>query len=283
MPEVTSVSEIGDFYAMGAWLFTETGRYEEAVAIADEGIAKIEGQAPNVEVHARAWKVLAFERLGRWDEAVGELARLRDLLGDVRDAPPYYASPAFAAVGAIHARRGERLESDLLADVLSRLSPHQGVRLHPEMIKMHLARAEIDAARTRVLPRTWRTMAGDTLEARGEVIAATGAWNEAPAALEEMRACAASSPWPALEAEIDRLAGQAALAAGDVERGLNLMAAASAAYGSLGCIWDRAITDLESAEAGGPEAATRAATAAAVFDQLRTPVYLARARTVGAS
>jgi hypothetical protein len=95
-----------------------------------------------------------------------------------------------------------------------------------------------------------------------------------------MREVAEDAPWPALEAAIDRLTGEAALAAGDAERGLAALAAASAAYRSLGCSWSSAVIDLEMAEAHTPDAAERAASAVREFERLRTPAYLDQARAV---
>jgi class 3 adenylate cyclase len=280
MPQVTSVLEIGDFYAMGAWMRTVTGRFEEAIALADEGSARVGGRGPNVEIHGRAWKVRALEALGRWDEALAELAIIRDLLGDRRDAPPLFCAATYAKVAAILARRGERVESDGLAGIIVNLRVERGVQLYADVIRMQLARGEVDDARARPLPVAWRTMAGDALEARSQAAAAAGAWDEVPALLEQMRACAAESTWPALEAEIQRLEGRAALAAGDVATGLTWLAAASAAWGALGVIWEQAVTDLEIAEAGAADAAERARAAAATFEHLRTPAHLARARAL---
>ena len=279
-PQLTSVAEIGDLFAMGAWLRTLTGRYREAIEVADEGLAQVAGRGPNLEIHARGWKVVCCDRLGRWDGSIAEFAHIRDLLGDQRDAPPYYAAASFAVVSAIHARRGERVQSDALADLVTAMAAHQGTRLYPDAIKMHLARGEIDQARARPLPGGWRVMAGETLEARAQAVAAAGAWDEVPALLEQMRACAAASPWPALEAEIQRLHGRAALAAGDGVEAMTWLAAASAAYAELGCLWDQSVTDLEIAEAGDPDAAARAVSAAQVFERLRTPTHLARARAL---
>ncbi len=280
MGEVTDVTEIGDFYAMGAWLSYELGRYEEAIALADEGEARIGGRGPNVEIHGRSWKVIACERLGRWDEAIEELAMVRHLLDDRRDAPPYFCSGAYAVVGAIHARRRQQVESDRFAEIVGRISARQGVRLYVPAIRLSLARGEIDDARERGRPYAWRILTAEVYEAEAEVIAASEAWDEAPAALETMRHFATLTPSPSLEAAADRLEGQAALAAGDAERGLTLLAAASAAYDALGCVWERAVTDLEIAEAGSDDAAARAEAAAETFERLRTPAELARARAL---
>ena len=279
MPEVTDVTEIGDFYAMGAWLAFELGRYEEAVALADEGTDLIGGRGPNVEIHGRSWKVIACERLGRWEEAIEELAMVRHLLDDRGDAPPYFSSAAYAVVGAIHARRLQQVESDQLAEIVGRMSARQGVRLYPPAIGLSLARGEIDDARDRARPNGWRTLTAEVYEAEAEVLAASEAWDEVPAVLETMRHFATLTPSPALEAAADRLEGQAALAAGDVESGLTLLAAASAAYHALGCVWERAVTDLAMAEAGAADTHARAASAAETFEALQTPTHLARART----
>jgi hypothetical protein len=280
LPQVTDIMEIGDFHAMAAWVRYCTGRYEDAVTLADDGVARVHGRGPNMELHARGWKVLACERLCRWDEAVEELALIRDILGDRRDVPPYFVAAAFAAVSAIHWRRGERVESDELANVVIGLGLDKGVRLYPDTIKMHIARGELDLAVARERPQTWRTMAGDALEAESEVIAATQNWEAVPRALAEMREIAEESPWPALEAAIDRLSGEVALAAGDAERGLAALASASDAYRALGCVWSSAVIDLEMAEGGAPDRAERAGSAVAAFELLRTPAYRDRARAV---
>jgi class 3 adenylate cyclase/tetratricopeptide (TPR) repeat protein len=278
--DLSSVAEIGDLFAMGAWLFTSMGRYQEAIDVADEGLALIGGRGPNVEMHGRGWKLLCYLRLGSWDRALEELEHIRRMLGDQRDTPPYYTAAGYAAASAIHARRGERVAGDALAETVVSLSVHQGTRLYADAVKMHLARGEVHEARARPLPDGWRVMAGECYEAKAQALAAAGAWDEAPGLLEEMRACVAASPWRALEAEIPRLEGRATLAGGDTARGLDLLAASAEAWAALGCTWERAVTDLEIAEAGGADAGARASLAAQTFEHLRTPAFLARARAL---
>jgi tetratricopeptide (TPR) repeat protein len=280
MPEVTSVLEIGDFYAMGAWLATGQGRYDEAIDLADEGVRQVGDRGPNVTIHNRCWKIQCYKRLGRWDEALAEVAIVRALLEERQDLPPGFASAAYAIAGAIHARRGERIDSDRLAQIVDRIPGERAVRLYPDLVEMDIARGDVVAAGARPIPFGWQTAGGDTLAARARLIAAAQTWEEAPALLAEMRAMAAASPWPELDGEIARLEGRSALATGDRAVGLERLVAAAAAFEALGCAWELAVTDLELAEAGVPDATRRAATAAATFERLRTPAFLTRARAV---
>jgi tetratricopeptide (TPR) repeat protein len=280
MPQVTALLEIGDFSAMGAWIHFELGRYGEALAHAQAGIDRIAGRGPNVELHCRSWMVLALERLGRWDEAIAQLEAMRAVMHELDGPPPYFCSASFAAAGTIHAFRDERVQSDELAELVASLSPRQGIRLYPSAIKLLLARGEVDEARERGRPDGWRTMTADTYEAEAELLAARGAWDEVPAMLDTMRDFATLTPSPSLEAAADRLEGQVALAAGDTDRGLASLAAASATYAELECVWERAVTDLLIAEAGAPDASARAGRAAEAFGHLRTQAHLARARAV---
>ncbi len=268
IPKVTDAMEIGDFYAMGAWLHHATGEYQRALSLAAEGLERVQGRGMNVWLHVGAWKTIVAGRLGLWDEALETFAQMRSALGERWDDPAYFVSAAYAAVGTIHARRGERVEADRLADVVGRLPPEQGAMLYPYALQLLLARGEIDAARRRPRPGAWRTFTGEALEAEAELIEARRAWDEAPEAVREMREYAANSPAPAAEAAADRLEGRAALEAGDRERGLRLLAAASASYDALGCVWDRAVTDLVIAQAGGDPSGERAAAATAVFETL---------------
>jgi class 3 adenylate cyclase/tetratricopeptide (TPR) repeat protein len=271
LPRVTDDIEVGDFFAMGAWIHWATGEYERALALADEGLDRVRGNAVPLWLFIASWKVLVESRLGRWDGAVEIMAQVNTALGEDREDPPSFTAPAYAVLGMIYARRGEEVASDRLTDLVERFGSYVGGRLYPHRIRLELARGRVDAARALPRPENWRVFTGEALEAEAEVIVARRAWDEAPDAIRDMRAYAAMSPAPTVEAAADRLEGLAAIGAGERDRGLTLLASASDAYGALGCVWDRAVTDLAIAEAGGDPSGERAAAAAVTFEALRVP------------
>ena len=86
-------------------------------------------------------------------------------------------------------------------------------------------------------------------EIEAELLAITARWNEVPEFLTDSRTYAAEADLLALPVHLDRLEGRAALAAGDLERGLELLAAARDGFADLGAVWERARTELDLAEA----------------------------------
>jgi hypothetical protein len=279
-PLVTDVLELGDFYSMGAWHLFELARYPEVVEITDRGAEVIAARA--MSVHVRSWRVTALHRLGRWDEALAEFEAIRSLLDEHRDEPPYFATHAYCAAGVIYEARSDRIESDRIADIVRILqSTRASARLYGPAVRLLIDRGEADAAADLTYEEGgWQVHAPEAFEAWAELAAARAMWDEVPDLLARMRVHAELAPAPSLVPSADRLDGRAALAAGERARGLTSLAAASAAYGALGCVWERAVTDLEIAEAEAPDAAERARAAADVFERLRTPGFLARARAV---
>jgi hypothetical protein len=188
-------------------------------------------------------------------------------------------------VAVIHEARGDRVGSDRLEGVLTRLMDEGHSRLYPFMLRFLVLRGDIEAARRLKRAPPWRTHAGDTLEAEGELLAARGAWDEAPVKLAEMRAHAAAADSPALVTFADRLEGRALLARGDAVDAATLLEQAVAGFADLGAVWERAITELDlarvlAASGRAQQAAEVAAAAAATFEQLGCTRDLARARSM---
>jgi hypothetical protein len=275
---LTDVLEIGDLYAMGAWHLCELARYEEALAVADRGIDALAGRALPVDIHVRSWRLVGLHRLGRWDEALVEFDAIRALLDDERDDPPYFVTHAYCAAGSIYEARGERLDSDRIADIVRTLqSTRASARLYGPALRLWVERGEAEvAARVAYGEEEWRVHAAEAFEGWAELAAARGRWEEVPDLVRRMRAHADVAPAPSLVPSADRLEGRAALAAGERHRGIVSLVAASRGYEELGCTWERALTDLEIAEAGADDAPARAAAAAEDFRRLRTPTYLER-------
>jgi hypothetical protein len=121
-----------------------------------------------------------------------------------------------------------------------------------------------------------------TLEARADLVAAEGTWDEAPDIVDEARDWADRTGLLFLPAVADRLEGQAALAAGENERSAQLLETARDTFTRLEVPWERARTELSLAQgylaAGrGTEAATVAKAALETFSALGAPVEIERA------
>jgi tetratricopeptide (TPR) repeat protein len=202
---------------------------------------------------------------------------------DRRASPPYFVAHAFALVGTIHEARGDRVESDRAAALLTSLATSFAGRLHPFLVRLLVERGDPETARSRPRPVNWRVHAADAYEAYAELLAAEGAWDRAPALLAEMREHARIAPAPSVAAFADRLEGRAALAAGDLPRAVELLTAASAAFADLQAPWERALTDLDLGRASDlagstDEARTTLDRALATFEQIRAMRDVARTK-----
>ena len=122
-----------------------------------------------------------------------------------------------------------------------------------------------------------------TYEAWAELIAAEGAWDEAPAIVAAAREWAERTGLMVLPAFADRLEGGAALAVGDVELGLDRLRRARATFARHEAGWERARTEIALAEAlisagRKDEAAEAAGAALATLSGLDAPIEIEGAR-----
>ena len=283
--DVTDMLEVGDFYAAGAWMHFEVGRYARALEIADGGLVEITGREPSSELHLRAWRIATLYRLGRWDEALDEFASLRGLLEDREDDPPYFATHAFGVAGVIYERRGERVQSDGLAAAILRMVTGSSGRLYPTLLRFLVVRGDIAQAKGIDRPHNWQIHAGDALEAEAERIAAAKEWDAATDLVAEMRGHAERADTPAVVAFADRLEGRAAIAAGDIDAALRSLERAVTGFDAIDASWERALAELDLARAAATagrseEAGARAARAAATFEELRDAEGVAAARAL---
>ncbi|HEY3613066.1 MAG TPA: hypothetical protein VGK92_05145, partial [Gaiellales bacterium] len=126
---------------------------------------------------------------------------------------------------------------------------------------------------------------GRELEQRCELVAAEGAWDEAPAVLAAARRHAAHGRLVALALHADRLDGRLQLASGEPRGALPPLERALAGFGALGAEWEGAVTGLalgETLAALGRDGEAEASltVSSAVFERLRVPRELAAARTL---
>ena len=238
-PQLDDPLEIGDMYAMLSWCSAETGSWIDMARYTQEGLAITSGRADNANVHLLAWLTEGMFRLARWDESLSTFASLRELLGDRKDEPPYFAIHAYAIAALILTLRGERSE----AEHLTALFPAQEEatqttrRVWSYECRLLVARGEFDAARRspgipagRMAAAGWPLMLEAPVRARPR----NGPWEEAPATIAEARAMATVGELGGVALFADRLEGLAALAAGDRERGLELTERARAGFMNTG-------------------------------------------------
>ena len=198
MPQVTNPLEIGDFHSVGIWIDVELGRYQDAIRHATEALAVIGGRGPNVEIHARSWFATALWLTGRWDESLEEIAAVRELLGDRRDDPPYFAMHAFGAAGMIHEARGEQAEARRLLETMAKTASSSSGRTYPSLVRLLVERGELERAWAVERPWNWRVHRTDALFAEAERAVASARWDLVPDLVTAMREQADLGPAPLL-------------------------------------------------------------------------------------
>jgi tetratricopeptide (TPR) repeat protein len=282
---VTDVAELGDMHAMGAWTLYELGRYGDALAEADVGIATIAGKEPGMELHARSWRVATLQRLGRWDEALDEYGRIEALLGDRRDDPPYFVMQGAATAALVLELRRDRARSDRLVALMLASFTGQSGRLYAYLLRTLVVRGDLDRASALAPPESWQVHANDAYESRAELVAALGDWDEAAAHVTTMREHADHAGTVALVPFADRLEGRLRLAWDDPTAAATLLERSAERFAALPAPWERALSIVDLARALDAlarvdEARTALDDAIATFTELRSVRDLERAREV---
>ena len=263
--------EVGDTYAMAAWLSFDLGDYEQARDRADKGYSRTVDDAPGVALHTLSWGAVARVQTAEWEGVADAWRRAHDLLDAERRLHlPIYAASACAAAAMVAEYRGKSAEADrLLALLTETWSSSDLVHLteHPHALwckqtgPIYLRRGHFDVVERLTAPSESRRIGheGDRLALRCDLIAARRSWDEVDAAVAETRAAGQAYGLKALQAHADRLEGRASVAAGDLRGGRALLTAARARFSGLGDHWEAARTTLDLAGAGGdPELAAAA-------------------------
>ncbi len=284
--------ELGDIHAVAAWSCALIGDYPEAVRLAKQGEVLTAGEAPGMALHNLAWLAFAEFALGKWPAVIDEvLPRVRAVLGDRRDDPPYFAVHAFGSAAFIRDARGDPPATELIS-LLKRQSSVEGPSHQPHVwlawiLTRQGTREEVGELleRAAAIPSQVGRPFAD--QVRAVVLAEHERWDEVPAFLEQSRDFATWGGLRALSVHLDRLEGRAALAAGDVSHAVGMLAGASAAFEELGARWEKACTDLSLAEAliaadRRDEARERLHRASEVFEDLRSIREIQRSRELSA-
>ncbi|HEX5630238.1 MAG TPA: AAA family ATPase [Acidimicrobiia bacterium] len=255
--------EVGDTYAMAAWLSFDLGDYEVARDRAARGYARTCDDAPGVALHTLSWGAVARVQTGEWDDVVAALRTARQLLdADRRDRPPIYAAPLYAAAAMVAEFRGKPAEADRLLAILTdtwassdlaQVTPHPHASWSRHTGPIYLRRGKLDVVAELIVPTNSRRIGqeADRLALRCEWVAARRAWEEADGAIADTLATANAYGMKALHAHADRLEGRASLAAGDRTGARALLGAARDRFAALGDHWEAARTTLDLAAAAG--------------------------------
>jgi class 3 adenylate cyclase len=245
IPAVTDAFEIGDFWAMGAWMYYALADYPNALQCADEGLEAIASiGANNLDVHLSAWRITTLHRTGDWDGALSLYAHIRDTLDDRRDQPPYFATHAYGTAGQIHTSRGDVARSDQVTNILAPLMSPSSARMYPWLLRLYVLRGELDAARALTRPTAWRVHATESYEAESELAWATRDPNAAALA-DEMRRHAAEMGAVSAGAFAERLAGRLAASEGDHNSARRSLTRSIGTFERLDAPWERALTLLD--------------------------------------
>jgi class 3 adenylate cyclase len=284
IPMIDDPLEISDYHAADAWGLYEIGRLRESVDDATLGVEIAVERVGNGELHSLAWRCAARFRLGEWDDALADFARVCFILDDRRDDPPGFTSHAHAAAGLIALLRGETTEADRLLDIVLRVK-EQAASARPcaLLLRMLVERGDLGGAGRLLdtLPGTWRIHRPGVEASRMEFLAVSGAWDLVPETVTDARAYAEEASLVALFASADRLEGRAAAAAGDTSTAIALLNSARERFRDNGEVWERARTELDLARlVEAEEARALVASALEVFTALGAANDVAAARAI---
>ena len=291
VPQLDDPAEIADIYGTMAWQLVHLGDYRRAVELPMGGdVGSSMSDVPAMSHRTKyVFHAVARFRLGQWDRFWPVFAML-DGATD-HDRPfSYHTMRLYGVAAYLKEVAGDRAAADSLIAELDRSQASRGsvglsgARLW--IVETLVRRGRFAEARERLgeTDPVREVQNRDlTFEAWAELIAAEGSWTEAPAMVAAAREWAQRTGLLALPAFADRLEGRAALAAGDIELGLDRLRRARATFERLEAAWDRARTELVLADAligaARKDEATEAAGAAlATVSGLEAPVEIERAK-----
>jgi len=212
-----------------------------------------------------------------------------EILGDRRETPPPFAIGVFGAAATVEQVRGRQAGADRLLSLLVRVAEakERAPWAQGWIAGLQARRGATEDARRMLLhqleaPAPSR---GFLLEALCEVLEEGGLWGEVGSVAEMARSWAEEAGLVALPFFADRLEGRAALAEGDADRAVALLARAGEGFGQLGAPWDQARAHLYLGEAlaakGDIETARkRLAGALSEFERLGSVRELDRSRAL---
>jgi class 3 adenylate cyclase/tetratricopeptide (TPR) repeat protein len=280
-PKLTDPYEVGDIHAMAAWWALSTGRYREAVELADRGFTGAMPGSPVQALYCVDFRAAARFRLGDWDGVLADVEVAEELMGERRETPPGFAAMHLAIAAFVHDAQGDRDAASRYLQLLRWLE-HAEDRLDTVVIlwqaRLLARRGEYAAARA-LLERPEvaddRRGRDEILEAWCEVVSEEGSWAQAAELAERAAQHAERAGEPPLALYAMRLDGRAAAALGASERASELLGSVADAFTGLEAAWEAAATRLDLArvlvDLGHDDRATDVARAIVpVFERIRS-------------
>ncbi|HEY7738105.1 MAG TPA: AAA family ATPase [Candidatus Limnocylindria bacterium] len=292
VPQLDDVSEITDIYGVTAWGMAHIGDFRQAVDFGDRGLRMTEEMGVGNYMPG-AFAAMAEFRLGNWDAFQEYFRRVEGTL-DLTRPPRYHAHRVYAIAAYVAEVTGDPETADRYIDRLDGAQVELGAvgvsGARSWIVAVLARRGEFAAARKRLAvhdPVRDIQNRDLTYEAWADLIAAEGAWHEAPRIVDEARAWADKTGLKFLPAIADRLEGLAAVGTGLPDRGITSLERARATFVELEASWERARTELALSSAqlarGDRAAAAEAAQAAlATFAELGASSERAAAEALSA-
>ncbi len=254
VPRLDDRREILDIYGVNAWAAAHIGEFRRAAEFARLAVEVANATEVSIPLPS-AFLGLCQYRLGEWP-AFWETFAMADALADPDRQLRYQGFRLYGIAAYLHEVTGEPAAAD---SIIERLAHAQatlgdagvsGARLW--LVQVDLRRGSFEAARARLAiddPVRGPQNRDLDYEARAELIAAEGTWDEAAAVLRDARGHAHDTGLRFLPVVADRLEGQAAVAGGNLERGIELLERARAGFLELETPWERARTEFALAHA----------------------------------
>lgn len=292
VPRLEDQTEVIDIYSTSAWAAAHIGEFQRASRLASRGLEL----ATNLGVSnsgPSAFLGVSQYRLGEWEAFWSTFAGAEAVIDPAKPLR-YHAFRMYGIAAYLRDVGGDPATADRLIERIDQSQAVQGrvgvsgARL---WIVMTLVRrgAFGDARRRLAVEDPVRGIQNRDLdlEAWADLIAAEGSWAEAAPIVADARAFASRTGLLLLPAVADRMDGQAALAAGESERAIELLEQARATFDGLEAAWERARTELSLAQAylaagRGTEAAQTAQTALKTFTSLGASIETERATALAA-
>ena len=276
---VVALIDLDDIFFMSAGAAWEQGRYRDAKAYCEEGVARVTALGGDAAGSVASLAIARFV-LGDWDAAVDACREVIERHGPV---PPGFLRALCSVAEYVHAARGGGAELEVLRGIEYNAAMRQGYRA------LGLS-AEGRSEEAYVLvqgPHRPAEGLSFVMMAEARVIHALGRREELLAHCAAIRERADRIGWTAGPAMADRLEAELVLADGDHVRAVELAGRSAETFAGIGAAWEAAASRLPLAEAllglGRPSLAAEAlARAEAALRRAGARAELARFTTLSA-